>query len=406
MSELAFDKEGNPFRFSKRTKRLRARRFRNPGKRGTCEAVLDAVTGEQVYVDAGAEFVEFRTAVGNVPALYRLDQCDEDGTPIEDAPPAYVSIESTRNAAPIGDADPRDAIIRDLAQINADVSRTIAERFANVMQAAADILRAADGAGLSRRSPPPPAPVPADDDDEEEDEDEDDEEDHEPEPSEKVWGLIEQMLPTIRVWLNSMAAKRAPSAPPAATPTPAPASDAAPAPAAAPSAAPAPGGAAAGPSPSTSSAPPAASATATAAAPTAATAPAAGSSTPAPATSSPGESIAVATGDGATATEAPRNAPPVVDPTPEQWSHLLAIRARLAPKEAAIAELVVTRMSPEMRAQWLAELSVLTVDQAADVVRSMIPKPAPKPAPRAKHDERAKADDRAQLADGGENGED
>jgi hypothetical protein len=36
-----------------------------------------------------------------------------------DAPPAYVSIESSRNAAPVGDVDPRDAIIRDLAQITA-----------------------------------------------------------------------------------------------------------------------------------------------------------------------------------------------------------------------------------------------------------------------------------------------
>ena len=157
MSELAFDKEGNPFKFSRRTSKLRVRRFRNPGRRGTCETVLDP-SGEQLYLEPEAEFIEFRTAVGNVPGLYRLDQCDEDGNPIEDAPPAYVSIASSRNASPIGDADPRDAIIRDLAQINADVSRTIAERFATVMQAAAEILRAADGAGLSRRSPPPPPP--------------------------------------------------------------------------------------------------------------------------------------------------------------------------------------------------------------------------------------------------------
>ncbi len=144
MSELAFDKEGNPFRFSRLTRKLRPRRWKNPGKRGTCAAVLDA-DGEQVLIDADAEYIEFRAAVGNAPGFYRLDQCDEDGTPIEDAPPAYVSIESTRNAAPAGELDPRDAIIRDLAQINADVTRTIAERFSNVMTAVADVLRAADG---------------------------------------------------------------------------------------------------------------------------------------------------------------------------------------------------------------------------------------------------------------------
>ncbi len=152
MAELAFDREGNPFRFSHLTRKLRPRRWKNPGKRGTCAAVLDA-DGEQVLIDADAEYIEFRAAVGNVVGFYRLDQCDEDGTPIEDAPPAYVSIESSRNAAPAGEFDSRDAIIRDLAQINADMTRTMAERFSNVMQATAEILRAADGAGLPAASP-------------------------------------------------------------------------------------------------------------------------------------------------------------------------------------------------------------------------------------------------------------
>jgi hypothetical protein len=65
-------------------------------------------------------------------------------------------------------------------------------------------------------------------------------------------------------------------------------------------------------------------------------------------------------------------------PTPEQWAHLFAIQAQLSPREAAIAKSVVTRMTPEMRAQWLAELSVLSVDQAADVVRALIAKALPK----------------------------
>src|SRR5262249_6582341 len=151
-----------------------------------------------------------RTAVGNVPGFYRLDQCDEDGTSIDDAPPAYVSIESHRNTAPIGEVDSRDAIIRDLAQINADVTRTIAERFSNVMQAAADILRAAAGAGLSRRQPPPPpAPVPDDDDDDDDDDEQsDDGDDHSPSATEKVWEFVEPMLPAINAWISSMIAKR------------------------------------------------------------------------------------------------------------------------------------------------------------------------------------------------------
>ncbi len=132
-------------------------------------------------MDADAEYTEFRSAVGNVSGFYRLDQCDDDGAPIEDAPPAYVSIESARNAAPTGELDFRDALIRDLAQINAEMTRTIVERFANVMQAAADVLKAADGAGLPRRAPPPPPPAPAPAEEEDDDEgDEDLEEDERP----------------------------------------------------------------------------------------------------------------------------------------------------------------------------------------------------------------------------------
>ena len=71
MSELAFDKEGNPFRFSRRTKKLRPRRWKNAGQRGTCAAVLD-VDGEHVWIDADADSVECRSAVGNVPGSYRL----------------------------------------------------------------------------------------------------------------------------------------------------------------------------------------------------------------------------------------------------------------------------------------------------------------------------------------------
>lgn len=38
-------------------------------------------------------------------------------------------------------------------------------------------------------------------------------------------------------------------------------------------------------------------------------------------------------------------------------------------------------MAPERRAQWLAELSVLSLDEAAEVVRSQLPKTPPKPRP-------------------------
>jgi hypothetical protein len=411
MSELAFDKEGNPFRFSRRTKKLRPRRWKNAGQRGTCAAVLDA-DGEQVFIDPDAEFVELRAAVGNVPGFYRLDQCDESGAPVEDAPPAYVSIESPRHAALIGEADPRDAIIRDLAQINADVTRTIAERFSNVMQAAADILRAADAAGLPRREPPPPAPPPPpppapnyEEDDEDDGDDGDDE--RGPAPPVSPFGplqpLVEMAMPHLPqfgafLWAKFQEfMKQNATPPPVTTSAPAP-NVTSPAPAA-PSSAPnatSPAPAAPPPAPNATTSPPTPHPTASAAAPTSsvvATGPSLSEPDAAPAPvaapASAGTTVPPSLAHETAApipkapprsTDSPRNAPPDIEPTPEQWAHLFAIRSRLSSREAAVLDRVVVRMTPEVRAKWIADLSVLGVDQAAEVVRSMIPMAPPKPA--------------------------
>jgi hypothetical protein len=259
---------------------------------------------------------------------------------------------------------------RDLAQINADMVRTIAERFGNVMQATADVLRAADGAGLPRRQPsPPPPPVP---DEYEEDEDEEDEDAaHVAHPSERMWAIIEPMLPAIGAWVASMVAKRSSSPPAAATTPSAPASDAA-----SPSAEPATAGVAAGPSapeqasataPAAATAPVAAAAPVAATAPATATAPVAATTTvpqgPAPAAAAPTSStpsaaatseipphdgtapitpvIADAMPAGAAQIDGPRNAPPTLEPTPEQWAHLFAVRSRLSPRESTIVDTVV-----------------------------------------------------------------
>jgi hypothetical protein len=70
------------------------------------------------------------------------------------------------------------------------------------------------------------------------------------------------------------------------------------------------------------------------------------------------------------ATPPPRNARP--EPTPEQVRHLLAIREQLSAKERAIAENAISRMTPDVLADWLAELSALTVDEATQMLRQMI----------------------------------
>jgi hypothetical protein len=52
---------------------------------------------------------------------------------------------------------------------------------------------------------------------------------------------------------------------------------------------------------------------------------------------------------------------------------LVAISARLSPREAAIAHEVALRMTDEQRTAWLAELDARSIDEGVAFVRSMIP---------------------------------
>ena len=424
MSPLAFDKQGKPFAWHRRTRKLLVRMFRNPAARGTCCQVLDA-EGNPLYIDAETEYSEFRKAVGNVPGLYRLDQSDDDGVEIDDAQPAYVSIDLTRNASLTGDGDVDPlVIIEHMFAIHADVMKTMAMQQASIMAASAEILRAPFR---------PPAPVvardPRDEDDKDDkDNDDDDEEDElEPDP----WAswrpmleMVEPHLPKLGAFLLAQfVAFMKTATPPAATPTiPSPGPAPAPHSAATPIQSAEATGAAAGSSPASSTSAPSSTSTPTPSSSTAAAAPAgppssrvdnaptpggvADAETNAPshpiAPSTPAATSVVSTqAAAATATAtptssststpssagtalaiapsaptgSPRNAPPAPPaPTPDQWEHLHEIRERLSPKERAIAENAIMRMDADVLAQYLAELSAQSVDDAVATIRSMIAK--------------------------------
>jgi hypothetical protein len=82
------------------------------------------------------------------------------------------------------------------------------------------------------------------------------------------------------------------------------------------------------------------------------------------------------------AAHAPPATEPPADPLLEPWEHWLAIRARLSPHEIAVVDMALGIVKPELQAEWLAGMSVLGVDQAVDLVRSMIPE-APQGPPHA-----------------------
>jgi len=51
----------------------------------------------------------------------------------------------------------------------------------------------------------------------------------------------------------------------------------------------------------------------------------------------------------------------------------------MSPFEVAVVDMTLSVVKPELRAEWLAGMSVLDVDQAADLVRSMIREAPQKP---------------------------
>jgi hypothetical protein len=406
MSPLAFDKQGKPFSWHRRTTKLLARVFRTPSGRGTCAQVLDA-QGEPLYVDAEIDYLSFRKAIGNVPGLYRLDQCDEDGTQIDDAPPAYVSIDVGRNAVSNGSSDGEVnplVIIEHMFATHADVMKTMAMQQANIMAASAEILRAPLRPALAVASPA----VERDDDEEDEPTVVVEELEVEPDPW-AAWRPLLQMaephLPKLGAFLYEQftAYLKTTATPPAAAPvtTPAPAPTA---PTAVPSSAPEPTSAAAGSSASdvadrratvaqhhvpartmpnsADDAPDPTAAIPSATEPAASTTevPAdAGDTTGGPTTprepdittadvmSAPSTALAPVTHEDDAGTAALRN---TATPTPEQWQHLFAIRHRLSDEERSKAETLIALLGPDVRAQFLAELSVLSVDDAVRALRT------------------------------------
>lgn len=364
-SSLAFDKQGKPFAFHRRTKQLLVRLFRNPSARGTCCQVLDA-DGEPLHIDPESDYMEFRKAVGQVPGLYRLDQCDEDGNGLDDAQAAYVSIDVARNAQTSdggsGDVSPL-VIIQQMAVTQGEVMKAMAAQHGALMAAAAEILRAPYR--------PAPAVVPAPElrnadvfgeDDEDEDEDQQAAPDH---PATAALRMLEPHLPVLGGFLYEKFAELLrhihsnKAAPPAATPGPMPVPASAIA-----EAAPHRAGEPVGVAADWSQAPATPTPTADDAAPVSTV----------PETSAPASPVSPGTPAATVAPTTPATtmAAPPMAPTREQFAHLYAIRERLSPKERAIAEAAISRMDPAMLAHWLAELSAMSVDDATSMIGGMV----------------------------------
>jgi hypothetical protein len=152
MSELAFNVNGEPFEVPAGATGWRVRRLK---QKGAPEVVygrdgLPLVLG----IDAGLD--ELR-AESNVPGRYRLDPVDDAGKPVASAQAGYVFVHAeyrnAETASPVVLPAASDSIVIEAMRMNAEIARSVVDRFPQMVEAAATLLRAADGAGLPKREP-------------------------------------------------------------------------------------------------------------------------------------------------------------------------------------------------------------------------------------------------------------
>ena len=197
MSELAFNANGESFEIPATVTGWRVRRMK---PRGAPELVYGP-DGRPLTVGIEVDIDELREAVGTA-GKYRLDPINDDGKCVEGVPPAYVHVvKPERNAesaiALVAPSSGDDAI-REAMRLNTELAKSVIDRFPEMMTAAAELLRAADGAGLPSRKP---RFVETDDDDTD-DEDEDDEPTAVP-PSFDLNALVAQLVPVLVTSLMS-----------------------------------------------------------------------------------------------------------------------------------------------------------------------------------------------------------
>ena len=167
MNELAFNANGDSFDVPATVTAWRVRRMK---PRGAPELVYGR-DGRPLTVPIETDIDELREAVGHA-GKYRLDPINDDGKCVENVPPAYVQVvkaertETTAAIAPSGSG--MEDLLRDAMKHNAELSMCLIGRFPEIMSGTAELLRAADGAGLPARKPREIEVADDDDDDDDE----------------------------------------------------------------------------------------------------------------------------------------------------------------------------------------------------------------------------------------------
>lgn len=156
MSELAFNANGESFEVPATVTGWRVRRMK---PRGAPELVYGR-DGRPLTIGIDSEMEDLRDAVSGVLGRYRLDPINDEGKCIDSVPPAYIQVvKPERNANGASEtsssltvrASDDDNTVREAMRLNTELAKAVIDRFPQMVEAAATLLRAADGAGLPAR---------------------------------------------------------------------------------------------------------------------------------------------------------------------------------------------------------------------------------------------------------------
>ena len=323
MAELAFNHNGDPFEVPAEAVAWRVRRIKG---RGAPEVVYGA-NGAPLVLPVDAAFEDLRREA-KVPGKYRLDPINEDHQVLEGASPSYLVLPerpepedvAARIAPPSAGGVALESALGETTRALVVVTQSVVAQLPSIMAASAELLRAAGASGPPSRAPLALVPSGDEDDEDHEDDEEDDELEPPSAPSKAshgdLYALLAQLLPQL------MAAF-----------APRPGSDAGSAPSAP-------------PSPSVASkrrGPPSPS-------------PMGSSTEPAPATPVAGGPI-------------PAAVPPL---SPQGMLHFAAIQQALTLEERALAQGILSELSPDEVQAWLRELAPLSVAEAVEKIRPIL----------------------------------
>ena len=150
MSELAFNVHGENFEVPAVVRGWRVRRLK---PRGAPELVYGR-DGLPLTLAIDSDIADLREAVDGVVGRYRLDPVNDDGKHVETAPAAYIQVvKAEQPEEPAPRVPTKDDVLREAMRLNTELARAVVDRFPEMMKAAAEVLRAADGAGMPSRRP-------------------------------------------------------------------------------------------------------------------------------------------------------------------------------------------------------------------------------------------------------------